>query len=147
MISQTGILFTAQQFIIAVSQTGMGKNPALTTESSWGDVFGFLFLGLAIVISTLASLCIFCAIIGFFFKRIESAKHVREEAGKSQKIASPGADAVDESHIPVIAAAVAVILENHHYRITRIASARRMEQWAQEGRRQIFAAHTYVRYH
>ena len=152
MFSQTGVLFmAAQQFIHVVGQAGAAKSPALTAESSWGDVFGFLCLGLVIVLATLASLSIFCAVIGFFFKRIDAAKQAQTEAGKSKKTMSPSLsplpDAVDSSHIPVIAAAVAVILENHHYRIARIAPSRGMEPWAQEGRRQIFAGHNQVRYH
>jgi Na+-transporting methylmalonyl-CoA/oxaloacetate decarboxylase gamma subunit len=130
----------AQQIIIAVSLAGAAKGPALTAESSWGDVFGFLCLGMFIVLATLAVLSMFCAVIGFFFKRIEAVKQSRDDVKMPQEIAPPIADT---PHLPVIAAAVAIVLDNHHYRITRITPAR--GSWALEGRRQIFASHIFAK--
>lgn len=137
-------LMTAQQFIIAVSQAGVAKGPALTAESSWGEVFGFLCLGLFIVLAALAGLSMLCVVTGFFFKRFEDEKQVLEEEKKPKQIAPPAT-----ADLPVIAAAVAIVLENHHYRITRITPAHGLDMhnpWAREGRRQIFASHIHVRH-
>ena len=141
-------LMTMHQLTIAISQTGAVKAPALTAESSWGDVFGFLCLGIFIVLSALAGLSILCAVIGFFFKRVEEAKQNREEVKKPRETAPSADDGFP--HLPVIAATVAVVLDNHHYRITRITPAHSLNElnpWAREGRRQIFNAHTRMRRH
>ena len=138
---------TAQQLIIAVSQAGAAKGPALTAESSWGDVFGFLCMGMFIVLATLASLSMLCAATGFFFKRFEAAKQSREEVKKPREITPPVS--VDSPHLLVIAAAVALMAENHNYRITRITPTRNPNEnnsWAREGRRQIFASRIYTRH-
>ena len=143
----------SQVLVIVASPVGI-QGPALTPESSWGEILGFLSLGFLIVVATLACLSALCMITGYFFKRMEAVR----ETGKTEVPVMKRPDAPATVHavpeqevlpLAVIAATVAILMGNHHYRITHITSSRGIDEhnpWAQEGRRQLFAGHIYVRY-
>ncbi|MDR1728091.1 MAG: OadG family protein [Acidobacteriota bacterium] len=142
-----GMTLAAVEAAGAAIQAG-GRGPALTPGSSWGEVFGFLGLGLLIVLATLVGLAVLCALIGVVFKRSEAVAKAKAAAKAAPAAdAPPVAPQVDDAPLVAIAAAVAVMLENHQYRITRIAPAHGLDDhnpWAEEGRRQIFAGHVYA---
>jgi hypothetical protein len=134
---------------LALSQL-QAKVPALAAQSSWGEVLGFLALGVSIVLTALAGLSLLTTATGFVFQR-------RDRAGR--KPAAPGIVPVPEadpegSRAPfgdpllpaVIAVAVATVLHDQAFRVLRVAPAPgppEPNSWGGEGRRQIFDSHAY----
>lgn len=136
-------------FGLALSQL-QAKVPALAAQSSWGEVLGFLALGVAIVLTALAGLSLLSTATGFFFKRLDRAG--QKPAGPviaPATGAAPGrspATCEDPLLPAVIAAAVATVLHDQAFRILRVAPAPgppEPNSWGGEGRRQIFDSHAY----
>lgn len=133
-----------------VSDQFQVKVPALAAQPSWGEVLGFLVLGVFIVLTALAGISLFCTATGFFFQRLERG---------GRRPAAPGfvpVSAADPQRSPatsgdpllpaVIAAAVAVVLDDRAFRIHRVAPVLgpyEQNWWGGEGRRQIFDSHAY----
>lgn len=135
------------------------KAPALSAQSSWGEVLGFLTLGLAIVLATLAGLSLFFSAIGFFFKRLDGASPkpaVRASAPATASAAgrspvTPVSPVIDEDLLlpAVVAAVVAVVLNDRAFRVLRVAQAsgpHDPNSWGEEGRRQIFDSRALPQY-
>jgi len=95
---------------------------------------GFLF-----VMIVLAALAVVTAIIGLFFSR--SARHSDKQATVPIiKTASAASSmAADPALLAVIAAAVHASIGDRPHRLVSID--REGQEWAQEGRRQIFSSH------
>lgn len=134
---------------LALSQL-QAKVPALAAQSSWGEVLGFLLLGVLIVMTALAGLSLLSAASGFFFKRLDRADRKPAAPGIAPATgAAPGRSsaACEDPLFPaVIAAAVAVVLDDRAFRILRVAPAPghpEQNWWGGEGRRQIFDSHAY----
>ncbi|MBN2241341.1 MAG: hypothetical protein JW793_01530 [Acidobacteria bacterium] len=139
-------------FCIASGQL-QSKVPALSAQSSWGEVLGFLALGVTLVLATLAGLSVLCTVTGFCFQRLDRAGQRGAATGVVQ-VPEASAErphaASDDPLLPVvIATAVAMVSDDRAFRIIRFAPAHvpgEQNSWGGEGRRQIFASHEYSRH-
>lgn len=137
---------------LALSQL-QAKVPALVAQSSWGEVLGFLALGVAIVLTALAGLSLLSTATGFFFKRLDRAGQKPSGPAIARATgAAPGrspATCEDPLLPAVIAAAVAVVLDDRAFRVLRVAPATGPldpNSWGEEGRRQIFDSRAFPQY-
>ena len=115
---------------------------AATRHVSFTENLEFLFVGLLIVMGTLAALWILCELLGSVFKLLaarQAARAACEAPPLEAPVAGPGPDAVP---IVVIAAAVAAVLEQPH-RVVEIRPA--SIAWSLEGRRQQLGSHKLPR--
>lgn len=143
---------------LALSQL-QAKAPALSAQSSWGEVLGFLTLGLAIVLTALAGLSLLFSASGFFFKRLDGAQKPAAWDSAPAPPSAPGrrspvtpvSPVIDEDPLlpAVVAAVVAVVLEDRAFRVLRVAQASGSHDpnsWGEEGRRQIFDSRALPQY-
>lgn len=120
---------------------------ALSPHPTWIELLIFQLNGLVVVFIALGSIWGAVEIVGYFFKRGAAAS----TAGISPPAVAPagaavstppaqGAEGIDPQTIVVIAAAVHATL-GARYRVRAITTGDMNIEWAQEGRRQIFASH------
>jgi Na+-transporting methylmalonyl-CoA/oxaloacetate decarboxylase gamma subunit len=113
---------------------------------SVSETLGFQLTGLVVVFVALGSIWGLTELTGFFFKRAAA----REPQGAPQPAPAPAAaspepaatapEAISPEIFAVIAAAIHVTLGGR-FRIQTITPVEHPRDWAQEGRRQIFASH------
>lgn len=118
---------------------------ALAERPSWTDALVFQLNGLVVVFVALGSIWLAMTVAGWFFRRA-AAKPMAVPAGPAA--AAPAATAAPEAAgdglepetLAEIAAAVHATL-GPRYRVRAVATGDMHIEWAQEGRRQIFASH------
>ena len=113
---------------------------------SMSENLGFQLTGLVVVFVALGSIWGLTELTGFFFKRAAA----RNPQIAPQPAAAPAAvnpapaattpEAISPEIFAVIAAAIQVTLSGR-FRIQTITPVEHPRDWAQEGRRQIFASH------
>ena len=113
---------------------------------SVSETLGFQLTGLVVVFVALGSIWGLTELTGFFFKRAAA----REPQGAPQPAPAPAAaspepaatapEAISPEIFAVIATAIHVTLGGR-FRIQTITPVEHPRDWAQEGRRQIFASH------
>lgn len=111
------------------------------------EVLGFQLTGLVVVFVALGSIWGLTELTGFFFKRAAARTPQTAPqpapAATSTPVSSPAAtmpEALSPEIFAVIAAAIQVALSGR-FRIQTITPIEHPRDWAQEGRRQIFASH------
>lgn len=111
---------------------------------SFAENLEFLLVGFVIVMATLAALWLLCEAVGAFFKwqaaRAEAAARAASEASATTVPAAP--ESAREVPIPVIAAAVAAVVDQPH-RVVEIKPV--SIAWSLEGRRQLLTSHKLPR--
>jgi len=109
---------------------------ALPDHPHWLDSIVFQFNGLIVVFAALSLIWGMLEVMGFYFRRVH---HVPEP--EPAAVAGPGEYAgVSPEQVAAISAAVMTLVGTPH-RIQAIVPADPELNWAQEGRRQIFASH------
>lgn len=124
---------------------------ALPPNPTVGETLTFQLNGLIVVFIALSSIWGAVELIGFFYKRAAKAAPKVPAAPRSAVAAgsigaseaaeaAPAPSGIDPNTLTVIAAAVHATLGGRH-RVRAITTGEMHIEWAQEGRRQIFASH------
>lgn len=121
----------------------------LAERPAWSDLLIFQLNGLVVVFVALGSIWLSVTVAGWFFRRAEAAKRAATPAGRAAETPAPAAapaampvpeGGIDAETLAAIAAAVHATL-GARYRVRAVATGDMHIEWAQEGRRQIFASH------
>ena len=112
---------------------------ALSEHPGLSESIPFQLTGLVVVFTALGLIWLVLTVVGQFFKRTAPAPAVPVPVvAAAAPVSAP--DSLSPELIAVIAATVRVSLEGP-YRIQAIVPVPAGQDWAHEGRRQIFASH------
>jgi glutaconyl-CoA decarboxylase len=110
----------------------------LSRHPNFGESFAYQLTGLMVVFTALGLIWLSLTLLGIYFKRMVPAKIEPAPVADAIPVGVP-ADGLSPELVAVIAAAVQMSLQGS-YRIQAIVPVRGQD-WAHEGRRQIFASH------
>ena len=103
----------------------------------------FLLVGFVIVMVALSALWLLCEAVGGFFKwQAARAEASARAASEATAAAAPAEEAPEAVPVPVIAAAVAALVDQPH-RVVEIKPA--SIAWSMEGRRELLRSHKLPR--
>ena len=128
---------------LSASSLVLGVLPEFPSVS---EILGFQLTGLLVVFVALGSIWGLTELTGFFFKRAAARTPeiapapVAIPVSPIQAPAATAPEAISPEIFAVIAAAIQVTLSGP-FRIQTITPVEHPRDWAQEGRRQIFASH------
>lgn len=113
---------------------------SLPDHPELGESIAFQFTGLLVVFTALGLIWLSLTLVGGFFRRRAAAAPSPVPAPAVAPAVVPAATDLPPELVAVIAAAVQVSLTGA-YRIQAIVPVGTGQDWAHEGRRQIFASH------
>jgi Na+-transporting methylmalonyl-CoA/oxaloacetate decarboxylase gamma subunit len=119
---------------------GIAWLAALAPQPRFLDSLIFQLNGLVVVFLALGTIWGMMEIVGLLFRRRAPAVPVAPAAALAATGAALPADGFDGRTLALITAAVHVTL-GRGYRVRAISTGDVRVEWAQEGRRQIFASH------